>query len=185
SVALMQGAQSWSKLRRPATDQRRASEAYVMQKTTVMDASQLEDWLEKASIEHYTCDQCNGLHLPRLQELEGVVDSRLFVESWGILLSTEFVIRPTAMLVVAADSGRLNMDYPTLKLFLDVVDDAMPQLVTGATLLTGAGVTPEQFRLFISSTVDAVTQVGAELAHLDYLLPEEGSEPPARQSHVH
>lgn len=156
-----------------------------MPKPAVMDASQLEQWLGQAGIEHYTCDQCNGLHLPRLQELEGVVDSRLFAESWGILLSTEFVIRPTAMLVVAADSGRLNMDYPTLKLFLDVVDDAMPQLVSGATLLTGAGVTPEQFRLFMASSIEATIQVGAELAHLDYLLPEEGSEPPPRQAHVH
>ena len=150
-----------------------------------VDADQLKTWLESAGFDHYTCDQCNGLHLTTLQELEGVVDSRLFVEPWGILLSTEFVIRPTAMLVIAADNGRLNMDYPTLKLFMDVVDDAMPQLVSGGVLLTGAGVSEAQFRLFVSSTVEAVSQLAAELAHLDYLLPEEGSEPAPRQTHVH
>lgn len=156
-----------------------------MKEHAAVDATQLEQWLEDGGFEHYICDQCNGLHLPSLQELEGVIDSRLFVEPWGILLSTEFVIRPTAMLVIAADSGRLNMDYPTLKLFMDVVDDAMPQLVSGATLLTGAGVTQPQFRLYVSSAIEAVTQLAAELAHLDYLLPEEGAEPPPRQTHVH
>lgn len=156
-----------------------------MKEHIAVDTDQLAQWLEESGFEHYTCDQCNGLHLPTLQELEGVIDSRLFIEPWGILLSTEFVVRPTAMLVIAADSGRLNMDYPTLKLFLDVVDDAMPQLVCGATLLTGADITLPQFRLFISTSMEAIRQVGAELAHLDYLLPEEGAEPPSRQVHVH
>src|SRR5690606_26664289 len=87
----------------PGRDRAGFSRFNVMQNTPALDALQLEEWLEKAGIEHYTCDQCNGLHLPRLQELEGAVDSRVFVEPWGILLSTEFVIRPTAMLVVAAD----------------------------------------------------------------------------------
>lgn len=156
-----------------------------MRQHTAVDAEQLKDWLKTAGFDHYTCDQCNGLHLSRLQELVGVVDSRLFIEPWGLLLSTEFVIRPTAMLVIAADSGRLNMDYPTLKLFMDVVDDAMPQLVSGATILSGAGISEEQFRLFISTCVDAVSQLAAELQHLDYLLPEEGEEPAPRQTHVH
>jgi hypothetical protein len=156
-----------------------------MKQHNALDAGQLEKWLTAAGFSHYTCDQCNGLHLSRLQELEGVEDARLFIEPWGLLLSTEFVIRPTAMLVIAADAGRLNMDYPTLKLFQDVVDDAMPQLVCGATLLTGAGITEEQFRLFVSTSIDAINQLGAELAHLDYLLPEEGSEPKLRQPHVH
>ena len=70
-------------------------------------------------------------------------------------------------------------------LFMDVVDDAMPQLVSGATLLTGAGITEAQFRLFVRTAVDAVSQLGAELEHLDYLLPEEGAETTPRQTHVH
>ncbi len=151
------------------------------------DQSQLEQWLNRAGISFYICDQCNGLHISGLQELEGVADARLFIEPWGILFSTELVVRPIALLPIAADLGRLNIDYPTLKLFLDIVDDAMPQLVAGGLLLTGAGVAEQQFLLFMNATMEAVKQLIAESGHLDYLLPDENADkqPPAKQPRVH
>lgn len=147
-----------------------------MSDSTAPDQGQLERWLKRAGIGFYLCDQCNGLHISGVQELEGVADARLFIESWGLLFSTELVIRPVALLPLAADLGRLNIDYPTLKLFLDIVDDAMPQLVGGAMWLTGAGITEEQFRLFMSNAIEAMRQLAQEAAHLDYLLPDEGAE---------
>lgn len=145
----------------------------------------LEQWLDRMGVSHYVCDQCQGLHLPSLQELDGVADSRLFIEPWGILLSTELVIRPTAILPLAGDLARLNMDYPTIKLFLDVVDDAMPQLVGGGCLLTGAGLLEPQFQLFVTNGSEALRQLAAEMAHLDYLLPDENSPQAPRGSRVH
>ena len=156
-----------------------------MSNSTTLDRKQLETWLTSAGFGFSLCDQCSGLHLTSLQEIEGVVDSRLFLEPWGLLLSTELEVRPSALLVLAADLGRLHMDYPTLKLFLDVVDDGMPQLVVGATTLTGAGLEEAQFRLFVSTAVDATRQLAAEAHHLDYILPAEGAEPSAKQPHVH
>lgn len=142
-------------------------------------ADQVHQWLRQAGISYYLCDQCNGLHLSAVQSLAGVVESRLFVEDWGLLISTEFVVRPTAMLPLAADLGRLNADYPTLKLFLDVVDDAMPQVVAGATTLTGAGIDAAQFSLFVSTAQDMTTRLAAELAEIDFLLPDEQERAPA------
>ncbi|HSB96551.1 MAG TPA: YbjN domain-containing protein [Spongiibacteraceae bacterium] len=156
-----------------------------MSDNMALDQGQLENWLNRAGISHYICDQCNGLHLSGLQELEGVVDSRLFIESWGILLSTELVIRPVALLPIVADLGRLNIDYPTLKLFLDIVDEAMPQLAVGATQLSGAGLNEAQFRLFITTTMEAVRQLASECDHLDYLLPDEDAEQNPRPVRVH
>ena len=156
-----------------------------MSDSNTLDRKQLEKWLTHAGFSFSLCDQCSGLHLASLQEIDGVVDSRLFLEPWGLLLSTELEIRPSALLVLSADLGRLHMDYPTLKLFLDVVDDGMPQLVVGATALTGAGLEEAQFRLFVSTAVDATRQLAAEAHHLDYILPAEGAEPSAKQPHVH
>lgn len=156
-----------------------------MSDLTALDQGQLENWLNRAGISHYICDQCHGLHLSGLQELDGVADSRLFVEPWGLLLSTELVIRPVALLPIVADLGRLNVDYPTLKLFLDIVDEAMPQLAVGATQLSGAGMTEAQFRLFVTTTMEAVRQLASECSHLDYLLPDEGEEQAPRQQRVH
>ena len=112
-----------------------------------LDPATIKSWMHNAGVDHYLCGQCHGLHLSELQGLEGVVESRLLVEEWGLLISTEYLIRPTALLPIAADLGHLNANYPILKLFPDVVDDAMPQLIAGATFLTGAGMTEAQFAI--------------------------------------
>lgn len=149
-----------------------------------LDTPQVKNWLQKAGIDSYICSQCSGLHLSGLQALEGVVDSRLFVEDWGLLLSTEFQVRPTALMGLSGEMGVLNATYPALKIFLDIVDEAVPQLVAGATVLTGAGLSEEQFELFIATTRQAVGELGEELAHMDCLLPEDGEAPgPAPQVH--
>lgn len=142
-------------------------------------ADQVHQWLREAGIAYYLCDQCNGLHLSAVQMLAGVVESRVFVEDWGLLISTEFLVRPTALLPLAADLGRLNVSYPTLKLFLDIVDDALPQLVAGSTILSGAGLNESQFELFVGTTQDMTTRLAAELAEIDFLLPDEQDRAPA------
>lgn len=155
-----------------------------MTEQTPILADQLHQWLQTAGVEYYVCGHCNGLHLTDLQSLNGVVESRLFVEDWGLLLSTEYVVRPTALLPLAADLGRLNATYPTLKQFLDIVDDAMPQLVAGATILTGAGISEPQFELFVATARDMMMSLARELEQLDYLLPDEGETTrPSRQFH--
>lgn len=148
-----------------------------MRSTQMLDRTTLESWLTEARVEFYTCDRCEGLHLRTLQEMEGVIDSRMFLEPWGVLLTTELEIRPMALLPLAADLGRMNMDYPTLKLFQDVVDDATPQLVAAGTQLGAAGLTLEQFAAFVANTIAATRQVGAECLQLNYLFAEAGVNP--------
>ncbi|MBZ2188205.1 YbjN domain-containing protein [Alcanivorax sp. JB21] len=123
------------------------------------DVEQLERWLHQAGIEFYICDQCHGLHLTSLQERDGVVDARLFVEQEGILLSTELEVRPSSLFLVQADLTRLNMSFPVLKLFLDVNDDSLPRLVACDMLLTRNGVSYEQFVYFVQACVDACLQL--------------------------
>ena len=129
-------------------------------------------WLNEARVEFSECAECEGLHLAALKGIEGVIDSRLFLERYGLLLTTELEIRPTALLPLAADLGRLNMDYPTLKIFLDVVDDATPQLVMAGILPTQAGLTLAQCAHFLSTNMDATRQLSAECLQLDYLFEE-------------
>lgn len=136
------------------------------------DRTLLRQWLEKAHVEYSECGECEGLHLAALKSIEGVIDSRLFLERYGLLLTTELEIRPMALLPMSADLGRINMDYPILKIFLDVVDDATPQLVIAGVMQTQAGLTLEQTAQFISSCMDATRQLAAECLQLDYLFAE-------------
>lgn len=140
-----------------------------------VDRTQLKQWMEDARVDYSECGECEGLHLSALKGIEGVIDSRLFLERYGLLLTTELEIRPMALLPLSADLGRINMDYPTLKIFLDVVDDATPQLVMAGVLATQAGLTLAQCAHFISSTMDATRQLCAECLQLDYLF-EEGAD---------
>lgn len=135
----------------------------------IPDKTLLRNWLEQAHVEFHECGRCEGLHLEALQDIEGIIDCRLFIESWGLLLTTELEVRPMALLPLAADLGRLNMDFPTLKLFQDVVDDATPQLVAAGTVLCSAGLTLEQFAGFVASTVTATRQLADECQQLGYL----------------
>jgi hypothetical protein len=66
------------------------------------------------------------------------------------------------------------MDYPTLKIFLDVVDEALPQLVVAGGFHSGAGLTRQQFNLFMDSTVEAASRLAAACEQLNYLYAAAG-----------
>jgi len=136
------------------------------------DRELLERWLDDIHVEHYLCGHCDGLHISALHALEGVINCRVYLEQDALFFSTELEIRPTALLPLAADLGRLNMDYPTLKIFPDVVDDASPQLVASASLLIHARITPEQFADFVVNAMDGTRMLAAECLQLDYLFAE-------------
>jgi len=133
------------------------------------DRDLLERWLEDIHVEHYLCGHCEGLHISALHALEGVESSRVYLEPNALFFSTEFEIRPTALLPLAADIGRLNMDYPSLKIFPDVVDDATPQLVASAHMLTSSRITPEQFAEFAITALDGTRLLAEECLQLNYL----------------
>lgn len=135
----------------------------------IPDADQVGRWLRQANIQHYICDQCHGLHISELQGRDGVLDSRLFVEEDGLLISTELEIRPSALLYLSGELGRLNMLFPSLKLFLDVNDDNLPRLVACDLLLGRVGVTFEQFLNFVQVGVDATVQLLQEMQQMDVL----------------
>ncbi|MFA5629901.1 MAG: YbjN domain-containing protein [Porticoccaceae bacterium] len=143
----------------------------------------IEKWLTAMGLNHYICEQCTALHISVAQGVDVSLENRLFVEEWGLLLSVEFQVRPTAMMVLAGELGQLNATYPTLKLFLDIVDDAVPQLVAGATALTGAGISVDQFTLFVSTSLDAVAALAEELQQMDCLYQGDGPMPEGRQLH--
>ena len=135
-------------------------------------------WLSEGQIPHYLCDQCHGIHIVDVQSLDGVLESRLFVENEGLMFTTELEVRPVGLLPLVADLGRLNMSYPTLKIFVDVVDDNLPRLMVCNTLQLGAGLTPEQLQLFMSTAMTAMKQLYGECEPAGYLNPPEASETP-------
>ena len=149
------------------------------------DRALLELWLNQADVDFDLCPHCEGLHLKALRSTEGVIDSRLFLERYGLLLTTELEIRPMAILPLSADVSRLNMDYPTLKVFLDIGDETIPQLVAAGVMLTSPGITREQFDGFVAMTLEETRQLAGACQQLDYLLAESGQERPGPTPALH
>ncbi len=147
-----------------------------MNELVVPDMASLETWVKQIGYGSWQCDECSGLHIDALQEQDGVVDSRLFLEPFGLIFSTELDIRNSTVLAVSADLGRFNMTYPTMKLFLDVVDDGTPLLVMSQSLLTAQGVSYAQFVNYLESVLYAKQQVIAECSQLHYLFSGETNE---------
>ncbi|MFV0278899.1 MAG: YbjN domain-containing protein, partial [Parahaliea sp.] len=136
------------------------------------DRTLLEHWMKQTKVAFDLCGECEGLHVRALQSLEGVVDSRILLEHFGLVFSSGLEVRPMALLPLAADLGRINMDYPNLKVFLDVVDDATPQLIIAGFLPVQAGLTRDQFASFVVMTMEGTRQLIDECLRLDYLFPE-------------
>src|SRR5690606_38595946 len=147
------------------------------------DAGQVERWLRQAGIQHYICDQCHGLHISELQGREGVIDARLFVEEEGLLLSTELELQPSRLFDVQAMVPRLNMAFPGLKVFLDVNDETLPRLIACDLLLGRAGISFDQFILFVQATVDSTIQLLDECLQASCLF--QGDETPAPNGALH
>lgn len=136
------------------------------------DRDLLERWLEDIHIENYLCGHCDGLHISALHALDGVINSRIYHEEGVLYFSTSFEIRPTALLPLSAELGRLNMDYPTLKIFLDIVDDATPQLVASDHMLTSSRITADQFAEFVVTSLDGTRLLAEECLELNYLFTD-------------
>lgn len=149
------------------------------------DRTHLERWLREARVDFELCAHCEGLHLTSMRDTEGVIDSRLFLERYGLLLTTELEVRPMAVLPLSADIGRLNMDFPTVKVFMDIADDAVPQLVIAGVLPTAAGVTGEQLAAFVALTLEETRQLAANCLQLDYLFAESDSERTGSSTALH
>lgn len=140
-----------------------------MEPLFVPDADQVRRWLNEGSITNYMCEHCDGIHLSELQRMEGVLDSRIFVESDHLMITTEMELRPTAILPLTVEIGRLNVAFPHCKLFLEVTDEALPKLVIMDTLHTRAGVSFSQFRHFLLMIMEATRQLANDCQDMGVL----------------
>ena len=129
----------------------------------IPDDDLVMQWLDKMGESHFVCDACHGIHLSRLQSDATGLEGRVFVEDYGILLTSEVAIRPSLMISLAGEMSNINAGYPFLKVFVDVVDQELPRLVIANTLLVGkVGVNFDQFQLFLETTVMAAEEIFSE-----------------------
>lgn len=122
-----------------------------------VERAQVMAWLGLAEVDFDVCDECDGLHMTSMQAHEAVIESRLFVESEWVLFVTEVELMPSALFNALAKVAEFNLRLPTLKVFIDVVDDSLPKLVLSHSIFTVNSISPDQLVTFVKATQDAMS----------------------------
>lgn len=148
-----------------------------MDSLIVPDLALLRRWLDQLGISFFECDSCQALHLPHMQNFDGVFDAKLDIVDNVILFSSLAEVKPTALIPIVADLSQINASSLTVKAFIDIQDDNLPKLIVCQALAIAVGVTVEQFAHFLQQAEEQMSMIILE-AHANDMLfvgePDEG-----------
>ena len=119
----------------------------------------LRQWLDDLGMSFFECDTCQALHLPHMQNFDGIFDAKVDLVDNVILFSAMAEVRPSALLPLAADLSAINASSLTVKAFLDMQDDNLAKLVVCQSLSVTPGVTFEQFECFVRQSEEQISMV--------------------------
>ena len=100
-----------------------------MDSLVVPSLDTLRSWLDSLGVSFFECDTCQALHLPHMQNFDGVFDAKIDLVDDVILFSALAEVKPSALLPLACDLSAINAGSLTVKAFLDIQDDNLPKLV--------------------------------------------------------
>ncbi len=143
----------------------------IMTSLVVPGLDTLRQWLDDLGMSFFECDNCQALHLPHMQNFDGVFDAKIDLIDNTILFSAMAEVRPSAVLPLAADLSAINASSLTVKAFLDMQDDNLPKLVVCQSLSVMQGVTYEQFAWFVRQSEEQISMVILEANAHQLLLP--------------
>lgn len=144
----------------------------------------LRHWLDELGINFFECDNCQALHLPHMQNFDGVFDAKVDLVNDVVLFTAMAEVKPSALLALAADLSAINASSLTVKAFLDIQDDNLPKLVVCQSLCVGPAITFEQFAWFMRQSEEQISMVIMEAnAHQLLFTPGEEEMAPGEESH--
>lgn len=141
-----------------------------MDSLVVPDIDVLRRWLDQQSISWFECDACQALHLPHMQNFEGVFDAKVDLVDNVILFSALAEVKPTALIPLVGDLSQINASSLTVKAFLDIQDDNLPKLIVCQCLSVSAGLTFGQFSAFMKQSEEQISMVIMEAFANDLLM---------------
>ncbi|SHG83384.1 YbjN domain-containing protein [Ferrimonas marina] len=156
----------------------------------IPDHETLKAWLDHGQIPYYLCGSCQGLHLNQLQECPGIYDAKVEIEGDFLYLSASIEVRPAGLMTAFAEMSRLNTHFPTLKIFIEMVDESLPRILMCHNLALSPGMSQSQFLYFVQDCMDQMGQAAAEVNRLGVVYqgdeePEEEAQPAPERALMH
>ena len=156
-----------------------------MDSLVVPSLDTLRQWLDEIGMSFFECDTCQALHLPHMQNFDGVFDAKIDLIDNVVLFSALAEVKPSALLAVGADLSAINASSLTVKAFLDMQDDNLPKLVVCQSLSAAVGVSFEQFAAFVQQSEEQVSMVILEASAQQLLYKPEEEEQPSEDVQYH
>lgn len=156
-----------------------------MDSLIVPDLNLLRRWLDQLNILYFECDSCQALHLPHMQNFDGVFDAKVDLVDDVILFSALAEVKPSALIPLVGNLSQINASSLTVKAFLDVQDDNLPKLIVCQTVSAAAGITIEQFRHFMQQSEEQISMVILEACANNMLFIGEEEEPSSARGVSH
>ena len=101
----------------------------------IPDLTILRTWLDQMKLSCFECDSCQALHLPHMQNVDGVFDAKIDILDDMLVFSALAEVRPTAIVPLIANLSQINASSLLVKTFMDIQDSAMPKLVVSLQLM--------------------------------------------------
>ncbi|HHR5804617.1 TPA: YbjN domain-containing protein [Providencia alcalifaciens] len=127
------------------------------------DISQLREWLDQLKTSYFECDSCAALHLPHMQNIDGIFDAKLDIINNVLVLSALAELKPTAIITLVANISQINASSLTTKVFLEINNENLPKLVVSQSFSFGAGMTYRQFSHFIQEAEEQISSIVFEI----------------------
>ncbi|WP_340614794.1 YbjN domain-containing protein [Xenorhabdus thailandensis] len=140
-----------------------------MDSMVIPDLSILRTWLEQLKISYFENDSGSVLHLPHMQNIDGLFDAKLDLLGDVVLFSALAEVRPTAIIPLVANLSQVNACSLTVKAFIDIQDESLPKLIVCQAFPIAAGMTFRQFSNFIQQGEEQIANVIFEI-HSNNLL---------------
>ena len=127
------------------------------------DISQLRTWLDQLKTSYFECDTCAALHLPHMQNIEGIFDAKLDIVNNVLILSALAELKPTAIVTLVANISQINASSLTAKVFLEINNENLPKLVVSQSFSLEPGMTYRQFCHFLQQAEDQIAAIIFEI----------------------
>ncbi|MCC8367224.1 YbjN domain-containing protein [Xenorhabdus sp. PB61.4] len=129
----------------------------------------LRNWLDKLKISYFENEAGQVLHLPHMQNIEGLFDAKIDLLGDVVFFSALAEVRPTAIIPLVANLSQINANSLTVKAFLDIQDENLPKLIVCQSFPIAAGMTFQQFSHFLKLGEEQIANVIFEVHSNNFL----------------
>lgn len=131
--------------------------------------AKLREWLVQLKTSYFECDNCQALHLPHMQNIDGIFDAKVDIIENILVFSVSAELKPTSIIALLANLSQINANSLMAKVFMEINDENLPKLVVSQSFPLLAGMTFNQFSIFLQLAEEQIAAIIHDVYHHNML----------------